>query len=153
MYALRSSQIDLLHHQSAWNGYCINPFPSRVLDLQSSLVILPQDRKALSDVHSHQRPVPEQDQRVVDLITEVVISLAARLHWTMICILSMSTNSYLPSVWIRLKACWALGGIMKKSHNSSWFVCLGIIPGLHEHENYGVAVFSYLIIKEILGKV
>lgn len=68
----------------------------------------------------------------------------------MIYLLSMSTNTYLPSIWICLEAGGALRRIMKQAHDSSRFSSL----------NFKIAIIDvapkklkYLIIKEVFGKI
>jgi len=68
----------------------------------------------------------------------------------MIYLLSMSTNAYLPSIWIRLEAGGVLWRIMKQAHDSSRFSSL----------NFKIVIIDvapkklkYLIIKEVFGKI
>jgi len=69
----------------------------------------------------------------------------------MIYLLSMSTNTYLPSIWIRLEAGGALRRIMKQAHDSSRFSSLNfkmIIIEVAPNKK-----LKYLIIKEVFGKI
>lgn len=80
------------------------------------MVILPQNRKALIKFSKSR-----EDQRkfVADLVAERALVQAPNLLGEIICLLCMSTNPYLPSIWISLEARWTLGWVMKESHDGS----------------------------------